>query len=354
MATTTALTRTLDRRSQGFSSATWSFAAAKATVRSTVNTALTAHACCTCCAAAHTKYLSLNLIPVAEAVQLVNNATAEIAAAAKFDWIRLAVVGRAQSSSPLNDTAPLLLPWQKPSPAAFPSGSWNFFSATCWFTPRDLANKIGPGVPLGLIDSAVGGTPIEMWTPDSPTASGAGVLYNAMVAPLTGLVVKMVLWYQGEDGLLVLHTRSCMQDAPVCLTCSLAFELVLVLCSVCLALVLCSVLRPFCFSIQLLMSAFLQGENNSFKTPQKASGDWIQYATQFPLMIKLWREAWAQRTGIPTLAQGSAQLPFGFVQIGPRDCLPGGWPPHTNIDSCIVSALLFLLVSPLLGSMGRH
>ena len=118
-----------------------------------------------------------------ETVQLVNNASAEIAAAASFHWIRLAVVATDHSSVPLNDTAgPLLLPWQAPSPAAFPANSWNTFSATCWFTARDLARKLGPSVPLGLIDSAVGGTPIERWMP-----KGAGDLYNAMVAPLTGL-----------------------------------------------------------------------------------------------------------------------------------------------------------------------
>ena len=44
-------------------------------------------------------------------------------------------------------------------------------------------------MPLGLIGTYVGGTPIEDWTP--PT----GVLYNAMVAPLTGLAIKAILWY---------------------------------------------------------------------------------------------------------------------------------------------------------------
>lgn len=182
-----------------------------------------------------------------ETVQLVNNATREIAAAANFPWIRLAVVAQGHASDPARDTS-LVLPWQKPSPAAFPNGSWTFFSATCWFTARDLTHALGNGVPLGLIDSAVGGTPIEMWTPGLP---GGASLYNAMVAPLTGLAIKAILWYQGE--------------------------------------------------------------NNSFK-PSK----WITYATQFPAMIQLWRTAWANTTGIQSLGS----VPFGFVQIGPRDCLP--------------------------------
>eukprot|EP00040_Diaphanoeca_grandis_P004382 m.28466 g.28466 ORF g.28466 m.28466 type:complete len:621 (-) comp15922_c1_seq1:198-2060(-) len=184
-----------------------------------------------------------------EPVSVINNATLEMAAASQFPWIRLAVVGEDHSNSPLRDTTkPLSLPWQRASPAALGqnnSQSWNFFSATCWFTARELAMKLGSSVPLGLVGSYVGGTPIEDWTP--PT----GVLYNAMVSPLTGLALKAILWYQGE--------------------------------------------------------------NNSFK-PSK----WILYAQQFPTMIQLWREAWVNSTGITALST----TPFGFAQIGPRDCVP--------------------------------
>ena len=56
-----------------------------------------------------------------------------------------------------------------------------------------------------------------------------------------------------------------------------------------------------------------QGENNSFK-PTK----WIDYATQFPEMISSWRRDWADGTNQSALAT----TPFGFVQIGPRDCWP--------------------------------
>jgi hypothetical protein len=43
-----------------------------------------------------------------------------------------------------------------------------------------------------------------------------------------------------------------------------------------------------------------------------------RYASQFPRMIKLWRQAWSSNTGVVSLAA----VPFGFAQIGPRDCLP--------------------------------
>jgi len=59
-----------------------------------------------------------------------------------------------------------------------------------------------------------------------------------------------------------------------------------------------------------------QGENNSFRGGEPAR--WIKYAVDFPLMIKRWREAWVNGTGQSVLAD----TPFGFVQIGPRDCTP--------------------------------
>jgi sialate O-acetylesterase len=80
------------------------------------------------------------------------------------------------------------------------------------------------------------------------------VLYNAMIAPLTGMAIRAILFYQGE--------------------------------------------------------------NNSFRGGEPER--WIKYATDFPVMIKRWREAWATNTGQSALSD----TPFGFVQIGPRDCIP--------------------------------
>jgi hypothetical protein len=143
-----------------------------------------------------------------EPLSVVNNHTAELAAASNFPWIRVAVVGRDSSTTPLRDISqPLMLPWRIASAVALGqnnSHSWDFFSATCWLTARELAQKLGPGVPIGLVGSYVGGTPIERWTPSTRgVASGQGFasretpdLYNSMVAPLTGLSIKFILWYQ--------------------------------------------------------------------------------------------------------------------------------------------------------------
>ena len=66
-----------------------------------------------------------------------------------------------------------------------------------------VAEALGPDVPLGLVGSYVGGTPVESWTPGlspaekDPQGHKFAVLYNAMISPLTGMTIRVVLWYQG-------------------------------------------------------------------------------------------------------------------------------------------------------------
>jgi sialate O-acetylesterase len=51
-------------------------------------------------------------------------------------------------------------------------------------------------VPIGLINSSWGGSPIEPWT---VTDKGSGRMYNAMIAPLTPFAIRGAIWYQGES-----------------------------------------------------------------------------------------------------------------------------------------------------------
>ena len=111
--------------------------------------------------------------------------------------------------------------------AAYPQqdleGSWvsstpetmKHFSAAAYFFGKKINEELG--VPVGLINSSWGGTPVEVWTPseilknDPQLAKAAtllrdeewgpqepGVIYNAMIAPLTPFKIAGVLWYQGE------------------------------------------------------------------------------------------------------------------------------------------------------------
>ena len=66
------------------------------------------------------------------------------------------------------------------------------FSATAFFFGREIHKELK--VPVGLINSSVGGTPIEQWT--GPTKSGG--LYRSMIAPLVPYAIRGAIWYQGE------------------------------------------------------------------------------------------------------------------------------------------------------------
>jgi len=91
------------------------------------------------------------------------------------------------------------------------------FSAAAYFFGRKIHRELG--VPVGLIESAWGGTRIEPWTPpvgfegvralkgkiDYPGADTKlsnqtpTALYNAMIAPLVPFAFRGALWYQGES-----------------------------------------------------------------------------------------------------------------------------------------------------------
>jgi len=213
----------------------------------------------------------------------------EAIAAAGDPQLRLFSVPRAGTDEPLRDISGQ---WKASSPETAAS-----FSAVAYFFGRDLRRALK--VPIGLIDSSVGGTPAEAWTshetleknpalkqiltrheesvrtydpakaeedyqrnlkkysedarradssnPPARKPARAGnpargnrrpsCLYNAMIAPLQPYAIAGVIWYQGEAN----------------------------------------------------------------------SGRAAEYETLFPAMIGNWRQAWRQ-----------ADMPFFFVQIAPN------------------------------------
>eukprot|EP00755_Sulcionema_specki_P033859 Sspe_Gene.101699::Locus_76332_Transcript_1_1_Confidence_1.000_Length_901::g.101699::m.101699/K05970/SIAE; sialate O-acetylesterase len=91
---------------------------------------------------------------------------------------------------------------------------FHLFSATCMYFAIELTDQLqGSGrevVPIGLMQSAVGGTMIEAWVDSetltrckneslSPGVSPPTQLYNGMVAPFVNTTVSGWLWYQGEN-----------------------------------------------------------------------------------------------------------------------------------------------------------
>ncbi len=111
--------------------------------------------------------------------------------------------------------------WLVAGPDTLTQGGWDGFSSIGYFFGKEIQQK--ENIPIGLIESAWGGTTAEAWTSSgylekipefkprvekllagtedlskfneySPTA-----LYNGMIAPLQPFGIKGVIWYQGSS-----------------------------------------------------------------------------------------------------------------------------------------------------------
>jgi hypothetical protein len=133
------------------------------------------------------------------------NATAEAAAAALFPSLRYFAVNANYSIVPLREFISTGR-WEVGTSAAVASG----YSAVCWFAVRDSYTALrasGAGdIPVGMVHSALGGTPIQQWLSASAAATCPAAmppmypvysnLYNAMIAPmvLNGLRLSYTIW----------------------------------------------------------------------------------------------------------------------------------------------------------------
>ena len=149
----------------------------------------------------------------------MNNATAEIAAADAYsDAIRYFTVGMdGGSNEPRTQLSPTYARrpcragrscrsnWTAASSETLGGQKWDTFSAVCWLFGRDLFTRLDQQVPIGLISSNWGGTPIQSWQPLASAldckGKRDGSLYNAMIAPYTvgPMALRGVTWYQGES-----------------------------------------------------------------------------------------------------------------------------------------------------------
>jgi sialate O-acetylesterase len=143
---------------------------------------------------------------------ILQNAAAEVAAA-RDPLIRQFEVGRRPAPAPADEAEGS---WAPCSPETVGK-----FTAVGYFFARELRRRLG--VPVGIIDSTWGGTPLEAWT-GARTLAGdpafavvaerwaqgspvylhrpswePGSLYNGMIAPLLPCALRGALWYQGES-----------------------------------------------------------------------------------------------------------------------------------------------------------
>ena len=142
---------------------------------------------------------------------------------ADFPGIRFFHVQRVVAPYPQQDTKGN---WELCSPSTMQNNT-----AVGYFFARALQRKLN--VPIGLIQSAWGGTPAETWiradkvasNPDLATHPNGdqadwwpikpGALYNGMIAPLIPYGIAGAIWYQGESNTNNPGTYAVLMDSLV-------------------------------------------------------------------------------------------------------------------------------------------
>lgn len=137
----------------------------------------------------------------------IDNAEEAVAAATE-NQLRFFQIPRTTADYPQDDCPGS---WEVCTPESMRS-----FSAVAYYFGRHLTQEM-EGVPIGLIQSAWGGTPVEVWTPKETIASNEAFqnwdllpdrdgwpkeparCFNAMIYPITNLAIAGAIWYQGES-----------------------------------------------------------------------------------------------------------------------------------------------------------
>lgn len=143
----------------------------------------------------------------------VTNYVTEIANA-NYPNIRLFKVPRKASPIPANNCGGA---WNNCNPVTIPT-----FSAVAYYFGKELYDDPGINIPIGLIQSAYGGSAAQSWTRQDVLASNTELnnkylapyllnpgsftdeykvsnLYNGMIAPLIPIGIRGAIWYQGES-----------------------------------------------------------------------------------------------------------------------------------------------------------
>ncbi|KAL3884166.1 hypothetical protein ACJMK2_030386 [Sinanodonta woodiana] len=151
----------------------------------------------------------------------VLNHTEELNEAATYTEIRIFQTPLNVSNTSLTDLSHHSN-WNLPN-----TRSLGGFSAVCWLFGKYLYQHIH--WPIGLIESAWGGTMIEAWSSHDAlakcTSTGhtvhraninlPSVLWNAMVSPFLPMTIYGAIWYQGESNTVHADRYACQFDAMI-------------------------------------------------------------------------------------------------------------------------------------------
>lgn len=127
--------------------------------------------------------------------------------------LRLFTVSKVRAVRPEHDCQG---EWVECSPKTVPG-----FSAAAYYFGRKLHQDLG--VPVGLIHSSWGGTPIESWMNRRATQADSslkgvgleGTLFDGMIAPLVPYALRGAIWYQGEANIKVAFRYQAMLTAMI-------------------------------------------------------------------------------------------------------------------------------------------
>ena len=108
-----------------------------------------------------------------------------------------------------NPSQPVSGGWHTATRSDLLTGATDGDSAVGYFFAKELRKELG--IPIGILNASVGGTPIEQW-------SERGGLYNGLIRPMAPYAISGVIWYQGEsncinnDGLAYTKRQNDMVD----------------------------------------------------------------------------------------------------------------------------------------------
>jgi len=145
--------------------------------------------------------------------------------------IRMLTVARTAAKSPNFDVdVKTEIGWVRSEPESFSKQGFDYPSAVCYYTAREIHEYFDGDVPIGLVMNAWGGQPVERFSSpeameddtcggihdlekgksfksqgDSPWYSWfmsffytPGDIWNGMISPFSNMRFSSVLWYQGE------------------------------------------------------------------------------------------------------------------------------------------------------------